>query len=1214
MSKKLNNFMDGTLANGRKTFVRVFLVLGIILGGFYLSAATGMNGSQNVSYTSTGYTLFGADTGVFNYNTSLFGNCYTAGCSTNDPFVAVDRHTGGYTFMSPSGNLYQFGSVFPGEISSFPPLPGGHSWASIAFNYADNGLYAMDNYGDVYTMGGAAYYGQAGDCACYKQLIIFPQGGYGTLAFNGVVHGYGPGSISTGGLGSIGNIVSGDYNPYTNQVYVLGSDGHVYTEGSGGSYLVAAPGISGTAVSITVDNFGRYDFVTNSGYVYALSSNPGAGAIYNGGWNGASANAPFVAMSNFYTTPTLSGASISNSDALSPGTITVTGNGFINGDSTIYVNGSPISTNYVNGNTLTGTIGSYGSATNLSLFVASSYGNTGSTNISLTCPSPSLGWSGPTSQDISTSVTLTETISNACTPTQNVFDIGTNQDTSASLVSNPSLGVYVYSVTYGATSTSNVGAQNVSVNIGSGSATAANKFNYSFTVTDTPSSPSSLLSGGSVTFNGSNLNGSDTLSESITGGSNPYTSGATTGSATAVTFSNVPSALSIYGPSSIGSLSFPFSINYNTAVTINGVTSSHLASETYSSLFPNNAPVINSLSIANGGGQTGFSVTGAYLAGATTVTFTNGTNQVTEPVTLSSTTSGTITLPTATALGITSPNTQVALSLSSDGYNGISSGSANYLNAYPNQPTISIPSSIANGGGQIVSVSGTNLAGATAVTFTNGTNQVTEPVTLSSTTSGTITLPTATALGITSPNTQVALSLSSDGYNVSAGSTTYQAVYLQPTISLVSPTTLGYDGGVVTVSGSDFAGVTSLIISGKTQVTIQSSSVAPSLATFDVNSSDLMAASGGASRALSLSLATDSYSAVAAGSLSFVLPDISSVSPSVLQFTGGQITISGNYLPINSAVTFTNGASQVSVSATAINGDQIVVNAPSPDKLGVNYPGSVSVTVAPSSALGFASSPYTISYATTLRTKTGVLNLAIQPGTLDVTSAPGNDIVGQVDTVTSGYLPPTNWQDTTGLGNGWNGQVQVSSFVYTGNWIALNGSTPLVSNASSQYTGSQNGITYVVTVTGATTATYQSNTSNDGSGSFTFTPGVASALGANGLSITIPTGVSSGVYEIHVGTQSPNTLSLDNLNPPAFIGSSVGGSNPPVFQNPTATLTYGASPVLSQYGAAVKFISASQYEGMGRFPVQPFASVAIDANSWAATYTANVQYSIVTGP
>jgi hypothetical protein len=1118
MSKKLNNFMDGTLANGRKTFVRVFLVLGIILGGFYLSAATGMNGSQNVSYTSTGYTLFGADTGVFNYNTSLFGNCYTAGCSTNDPFVAVDRHTGGYTFMSPSGNLYQFGSVFPGEISSFPPLPGGHSWASIAFNYADNGLYAMDNYGDVYTMGGAAYYGQAGDCACYKQLIIFPQGGYGTLAFNGVVHGYGPGSISTGGLGSIGNIVSGDYNPYTNQVYVLGSDGHVYTEGSGGSYLVAAPGISGTAVSITVDNFGRYDFVTNSGYVYALSSNPGAGAIYNGGWNGASANAPFVAMSNFYTTPTLSGASISNSDALSPGTITVTGNGFINGDSTIYVNGSPISTNYVNGNTLTGTIGSYGSATNLSLFVASSYGNTGSTNISLTCPSPSLGWSGPTSQDISTSVTLTETISNACTPTQNVFDIGTNQDTSASLVSNPSLGVYVYSVTYGATSTSNVGAQNVSVNIGSGSATAANKFNYSFTVTDTPSSPSSLLSGGSVTFNGSNLNGSDTLSESITGGSNPYTSGATTGSATAVTFSNVPSALSIYGPSSIGSLSFPFSINYNTAVTINGVTSSHLASETYSSLFPNNAPVINSLSIANGGGQTGFSVTGAYLAGATTVTFTNGTNQVTEPVTLSSTTSGTITLPTATALGITSPNTQVALSLSSD------------------------------------------------------------------------------------------------GYNVSAGSTTYQAVYLQPTISLVSPTTLGYDGGVVTVSGSDFAGVTSLIISGKTQVTIQSSSVAPSLATFDVNSSDLMAASGGASRALSLSLATDSYSAVAAGSLSFVLPDISSVSPSVLQFTGGQITISGNYLPINSAVTFTNGASQVSVSATAINGDQIVVNAPSPDKLGVNYPGSVSVTVAPSSALGFASSPYTISYATTLRTKTGVLNLAIQPGTLDVTSAPGNDIVGQVDTVTSGYLPPTNWQDTTGLGNGWNGQVQVSSFVYTGNWIALNGSTPLVSNASSQYTGSQNGITYVVTVTGATTATYQSNTSNDGSGSFTFTPGVASALGANGLSITIPTGVSSGVYEIHVGTQSPNTLSLDNLNPPAFIGSSVGGSNPPVFQNPTATLTYGASPVLSQYGAAVKFISASQYEGMGRFPVQPFASVAIDANSWAATYTANVQYSIVTGP
>ncbi len=853
----------------------------------------------------------------------------------------------------------------------------------------------------------------------------------------------------------------------------------------------------------------------------------------------------------------------------------------------------------------------------MSVYVGSSFGNTSSTNISLICPAPSLSYSGATSSAITSSVTLTETISNECGDYN--FSIGSLAASSYSQISSPSFGTNVYSVTYPVASNANIGYQNVQITPNGAGATsgavASPQFEYTFTsgatLTTTPSNGA-----WTATFTGNfPTNSSNTLAITLPDGK-IYNIPAVSGTGTSVSF-NVPSWATMEGNPTLYTGPTSGSTSWGLATTINGVTST--TNGTYNMTgFYTSAPTITVPNITNGGGSL-VTVTGNYLAGTTSVTFTNGANTVTVPVTLSSSTSGTLTTPTASALGVSSPNTSVAYTVSSDGYSNVSPSNTNFVSIYSSLPTIAVPN-ITNDGGNSVTISGANLAGTTSVTFTNGANTVTVPVTLSSSTSGTLTAPTASALGVSSPNTTISYTVSSDGYsNVSPSSTTFVSVYGSPTVTLLSPTNFSYDGGTLTVSGTNFAGSTSITIqgsaSGSQAVTVAGVVSSSGSATFDLTTNDLLSANHNTQGSINVSLTTDYYSSIQAGTISLQLPAISSISPTVLQFTGGQIIIAGSYLPNNSLVTFSNGSNQYSVQASSTNADQIVVTAPTPDKLGLNYPGSVSVTVAPSGLPSFASNPVSISYATTARTKTSILNLIVTSGSLSVApEGNNNDITGHVGESVQGYLPPAYWQDATGLGDGWDGQAQATAFVYTGTWFPLGVAQPLSISTSSPYTGTQDGITYTVTVTGSGTATYSSNTSNDPNGTFTFTAGSQASFGANGLSISIPSGVTSGTYEIHVGSQSRNALTLDNTNPPAAVGSSVGNSQPPAFVNDTAPLPYGASASQLSYGSSVKFVDAPLYAGMGSYLVQPLGSVAIDSNSWAATYTSNIQYNIVSGP
>jgi len=166
-------------------------------------------------------------------------------------------------------------------------------------------------------------------------------------------------------------------------------------------------------------------------------------------------------------------------------------------------------------------------------------------------------------------------------------------------------------------------------------------------------------------------------------------------------------------------------------------------------------------------------------------------------------------------------------------------------------------------------------------------------------------------------------------------------------------------------------------------------------------------------------------------------------------------------------------------------------------------------------------------------------------------------------------------------------------------------------------------VEYTVTVgSGATTSstpyTWTTNDSTDSAGgSGTATNGTPVEIGTRGIYIDFASGTSyaSGdAYQIDAGTLSSSALSLDSSASGASITpSSTTTSTPPVFVNSGSTVT-GGGVGPTAYGTAVKFVSAATNTGMGTYTIDPGASVSSDSNSWAASYTAGVQYSIVTGP
>jgi len=266
-------------------------------------------------------------------------------------------------------------------------------------------------------------------------------------------------------------------------------------------------------------------------------------------------------------------------------------------------------------------------------------------------------------------------------------------------------------------------------------------------------------------------------------------------------------------------------------------------------------------------------------------------------------------------------------------------------------------------------------------------------------------------------------------------------------------------------------------------------------------------------------------------------------------------------------------------------------------------------------ALGAAAAPLIATSGAFAATDApGTQNLQLSAGQLSVGQLTPGTLSGVVGGAASGQLPEASFSDTTGSGSGWQGAVAASDFIYTGAWQASSGSPALASSSAGSWAGTADGITITVKVgTGGTSSStpfsWSDTAGNSGTG--TATNGAPAAI-EDGVTIDFAAGTAyanGDQYSVHVGAQGAQALSLNSAQ--GTITPAAGVQSPaPVFVNSGAAVVGGGA----SYGAAVPMVSAAVNEGMGTYAVAPGAQVVTDASSWAATYVAQVQYTIATGP
>lgn len=198
----------------------------------------------------------------------------------------------------------------------------------------------------------------------------------------------------------------------------------------------------------------------------------------------------------------------------------------------------------------------------------------------------------------------------------------------------------------------------------------------------------------------------------------------------------------------------------------------------------------------------------------------------------------------------------------------------------------------------------------------------------------------------------------------------------------------------------------------------------------------------------------------------------------------------------------------------------------------------------------------------------------------------------------------------------------MSDLTYTGSWVPSSDATPALGPSASAYTGTADGVEYTVTVgtsgSGTTTSyTWTSTDPTDASGGHGIAQnGTVVDIGTQGIEITFAKGTtySGASYQIHAGTEPDTAVKLASTATGAgIVATAKTTSAKPAWTNTAVTIT-GGGVGSSDYGTAVEFMSAAQGQGMGSYTVTPGVKVTTDPNTWAATYTAGVQYSVTTGP
>jgi hypothetical protein len=247
----------------------------------------------------------------------------------------------------------------------------------------------------------------------------------------------------------------------------------------------------------------------------------------------------------------------------------------------------------------------------------------------------------------------------------------------------------------------------------------------------------------------------------------------------------------------------------------------------------------------------------------------------------------------------------------------------------------------------------------------------------------------------------------------------------------------------------------------------------------------------------------------------------------------------------------------------------------------------------------------------------GSENLTLTAGTLSVSNVQPGTLTGTVAGTATGTLPSADFADNTGTGAGWNGTIALSTFSYTGAWSGSAAATDLANTTAGSYTGTNDGDTYTVTVgSGATSSSVPftwTSTYNTTGGSGTATPGTPAAVGSNGVTIDFSTSTvpaSGDAFQVQVGAQPNSAVSLTTADGTVTANTGTTSTDPTLVNNATTVAGGGVGTL----GTAVKAVSAALGTGMGSYNVAPGASAVTDAASWAQTYTANAQYTIVSGP
>jgi hypothetical protein len=248
---------------------------------------------------------------------------------------------------------------------------------------------------------------------------------------------------------------------------------------------------------------------------------------------------------------------------------------------------------------------------------------------------------------------------------------------------------------------------------------------------------------------------------------------------------------------------------------------------------------------------------------------------------------------------------------------------------------------------------------------------------------------------------------------------------------------------------------------------------------------------------------------------------------------------------------------------------------------------------------------------------TGLDTLTVTGGALSVASVGAATFAvtlnsGTVTTAATNLNAGT-YGDTTGSGAGWNGTLALYRFVNTQAWVP-NG-TALSTNTSATYTGTANNAWYSVAVTANAATTVNITWSGQESGSGTATKGSAFAVGTLGLTITFASAVTyltTDTYTIKADVLPTTALTMAAGGACVAQGTTATGANLPTMTNTSANITGGT---YNTFGSAVKVITAAVNAGIGSFICTPKATISTDSNlTWASSYTATAQYSIVTGP